>query len=272
MLRLFIALYLYSKNGILNDFSITKKIPSFNSIKYFKNIISLDNLNDIKENPKLISKYWLEAQKNYIKKNKDPFIIWKSHNAQIKYKGYVFSNYIYSLCFFYIVRDPRSVLISMKHHFGFKSYTESLNYITNDNFITNYMEKENQVPEFILSWKSNYLSWKNFLNFNVNSGLIIKYEDMVKLPEETFEKIIKFLDKKLNKNFDKKKFNNCIKSINFHNLQKIENKFNFDEKSNKTKKFFRKGIVDEWNTSLNSEILEKLEKIFYNEMKYLGYL
>ena len=91
MLRIFLSLYLFSKNGLITDFSIVKKIPSFNSIKYYEDLINKKEINDIKHDPKSISKYWIEAQKIFLKKNLQNIVLWKTHNAHIKYHNAILS-------------------------------------------------------------------------------------------------------------------------------------------------------------------------------------
>ena len=56
-------------------------------------------------------------------------------------------------------------------------------------WIRNRGRREENLPEFLLSWKTNYLSWLSFFKKNPGLGLIIKYEDMVQEGEKTFLKI-----------------------------------------------------------------------------------
>ena len=98
------------------------------------------------------------------------------------------------------------------------------------------------MPEFLLSWKSHYLSWKKFQKENKNLGLIIRFEDLVKNPYEKFKEIIDLIENKNNLNFNEEKFNNSLKSVNFDKLQKMENQYGFNEKGINAEKFFRKGI------------------------------
>ena len=134
------------------------------------------------------------------------------------------------------------------------------------------MAKYHVLPEFLLSWKTNYLSWKNFLNDNPELGIIVKFEDLVNNSKKTFSKIITFIQKKQKIKFDIDKFDNCLKSINFNNLKKIELTFGFDEKSSSGNNFFRKGLVDEWKKELPEEIIDEIERKYYDEMKEIGYL
>ena len=57
----------------------------------------------------------------------------------------------------------------------------------------------------------------------------------------------------------------------FKNLTDNEKKFGFTERLGK-EKFFRKGLVDEWKNVLKENLVKKIEKEFFEEMKELKYL
>ena len=190
MLRLFLASYLFTENGIFNNLDIIRNITTFNNFDIYKNIKGICKKDDFITNPEIISKYWIPAQKMLYENFQKKIFILKTHNANIFYKGDNFTNENYTRCFLYIVRDPRSVLISTKYHYNYKNYETAASHLISDKHIT--YAKNNLLPEFLLSWKSNYLSWKNFSNSNA-LGLIIKYENLINKPEEGFLEIIKFL-------------------------------------------------------------------------------
>ena len=70
----------------------------------------------------------------------------------------------------------------------------------------------------------------------------------------------------------------------FHSLDRIienidllvykhnEKKITFDEKSNSAKSFFRKGIVDDWESELPIGVAKLIERNFDEEMRNLHYL
>ena len=47
---------------------------------------------------------------------------------------------------------------------------------------------------------------------------------------------------------------------------------NIDEQTGKLKKFFNKGPENNWKNLIKKEIINDVEKKFYNEMKELGYI
>ena len=270
MLRLFVSLYFFTKDGILNDFKVINNIKNLNNYKIYKKLKDIPSLDSFILKPEIISNYWLRVQKKIIETHPKKIFFFKTHNAQIKFNSFHFTNSFVTRGLIYIVRDPRSVLLSTMDHYGHKTYEDALKYLLSDKHIT-YV-KGNSMPEFILSWKSHFLSWKHFLQENKNFGLIIKYEDMVKNPKKTFLNILNFFQTKINFEIDIKKFTNAVNAIQFKKLQKLEKQISFNEKSYSTKNFFRKGIVDEWKSVLPKTILKNIEKNFKEEMIDLHYV
>ena len=68
-----------------------------------------------------------------------------------------------------------------------------------------------------------------------------------------------------------KKFTNAVDAIQFKKLKKLEKEISFDEKANRAKNFFRKGIVDEWKSVLPKSIANNIKKNFEEEMRDLNY-
>ena len=235
----------------------------------YKKIRDIPPLDSFVANPETISNYWLRAQKKITELYPKKIFFFKTHNAQIKFNSFDFTNSFFTRGFVYIVRDPRCVLLSTIDHYGHKTFEDATKYLLSDKHMT-YV-KGNLMPEFILSWKSHFLSWRNFLNKNKNLGLIIKYEDMVKNRKEIFLKILNFLQTKINFEINLKKFTNAVDAVEFKKLQKKEKKITFDEKSNSAKSFFRKGIVDEWKSVLPQSIAINIKKSFEKEMRDLNY-
>ena len=271
MLRLFLASYFFTDDGNLKDFKTLKHIVSLNKVELlsgFKNHI--DIIKRLESNPSLISEYWKVIQDNITAKEKNKIFFIKTHNANITYKNNEFTNNQFTKCFVYIVRDPRSVLLSMISHYNFNSFYEAKKNLMSDKAITTV--NNNLLPEIILSWKSNYLSWKNFFQNNQNIGMIVKYEDMVLQSELIFFNILNFICEKNNLSINKKKFNNSLESINFNKLKRMENENQFPESVRSNQKFFRKGVVDEWQDKLPKNIVTEIENEYEDVLKELKYI
>ena len=93
------------------------------------------------------------------------------------------------------------------------------------------MKKEkidNKMPEIILNWRDNYLSWKKFSEV---PSLFLKYEDMLNNIELEIQKITKFFYKNYNIKItnESNKIKNIIESTKFDNLKKKELQYGFSE-------------------------------------------
>ena len=262
--RTFLSSLLYSEDGI-NDFSQLKKITQFPDRNYFKKFVT--DYEDIKQ----IYTNWKNVQ-DFI--NLDKRIkFFKTHHVNCNIENYSFTDNSNSLGVIYIVRDPRTVLMSVKNHFQLNDFNEAKAFILNEKnwlgFVKNDNTKNllNKVPTLISSWKINYLSWKN----KIQNYLIIKYEDLVKDPYKEFDRIVEYLEKLMNRNFNKIKINNAIKSSSFDKLQKLEKNGYFKEYNNETN-FFHLGPENNWEKNLKREIVDEINFKFKNEMIELGYL
>ena len=127
---------------------------------------------------------------------------------------------------------------------------------------------------FLNSWSEHYKSWLNTKQFNL---LFIKYEDLEKDTLNTFKKIIKFLNRIMKKNeeININRLMKIIDTISFEALKKKENAEGFPEAiiNNKQQKinFFYLGKKNRWEKLLTSKQIEKLNKIFNNDLRKLEY-
>ena len=237
MVRLFLASYFFTKDGILNNFEPLKNISAFNNYDFYQDIIDVPKIDHFIKKPEDVSKFWLVSQTEINKRVENDTIFLKTHNALVKYNSNFFTNTTFTKCFFYIVRDPRSVLISSMKHYGNISQNDAKFQLLSDKRIT-FANLQNRMPEFLLSWRANFVSWHNFNKTNPGLGIIIKYEDLVLNKEKTFKVLLNFFLKKINQEINVAKFEQSLNSINFERLQKIEKEKSFVEKSNKSEFFF----------------------------------
>ena len=259
-LRAFLSTYLYGDNNKF-DFSLLKKIPKFPHKKLFEGIIDIKNL---KKNKFEIVKYFIAAQQ---KLNLDNSIkLLKTHNAYVSFKNNWFSDEKNTKAFIYIVRDPRSVVLSLSSYQNV-SVEKATDLMLNQNSYGS-ADKDGLMIDVRSSWKMNYLSWKKQKKFK---GIIVKYEDLKKEPLIQFTKILNFLKNYIDLDVNKEKIKQCIDLCDFKKLQNLENKLGFDEAIS-SNPFFRKGELNEWEKLLNKEIKNKIESNFGREMKELGYL
>ena len=136
--------------------------------------------------------------------------------------------------------------------------------------------KGNRTTVYTGTWSSNFQSWKSFKH--QDRYLLIKYEDLINEPENTFLKILNFVYE-LNKSkfiLDQKKFKNVIKTTSFDYMKNLEKEKGFNEatkdKDGKAIPFFNLGKKNDWKILLDNKIKTKLEKAFEKEMIELEYL
>ena len=264
--RALLSSYFYSKDGNFH-FDLLEQIKEFPKHS--------DYLNEISVNSNLaeIAKEWIPAQRKLNLKHNNSTFFLKTHSAICNVDGSDFTDKENTLGAIYVVRDPRNVILSLSNHFDL-SIEKSLEMICNKKQIITNPTKENRYIGFtVLSdWQNHYRTWKNCKLVEVK---IVKYEDLILSPKNTFIGILKFINKFMQVDIDEDRIKNVLMSTEFSKLQQSENKYGFKESSNMSgfnKKFFNLGPKNNWKNLLKKEIKEKIENHFKEEMKELGYL
>ena len=257
--RLFLKSYFSDENQEL-DINDNIMIPSFPEPKYFE-MLKIDYTKVIE-----IVKNWNLIQDTINLNGETNFL--KTHNGMFKIRDYKFTDSNNTLGAIYIVRDPRDVAISYSHHFG-KTIEDTVESMLDPQNVEKMEYKNKTYTHSIMGrWSDHYRSWKSY---NLTDILIIRYEDLVNNPKNSFLKILKYLKSKNNGEIDLAKLDKALNETSFNNLKKKENNFGFKEKSINSP-FFRKGIIGDWKNSMKKELIIKIENAFSEEMKELGYL
>lgn len=260
--RGFIISLLYTAEGTSNleDF---EKINQYPLKSHFENLTT--DFNDITK----FKKYYHKSQDIINLDNKIKLL--KTHNALLNVDGDNFSSTKNTLGVIHIVRDPRNVVTSLKHHYSIPDYKKAKEFLFDERkiIIGNFDEKDYPLPTLLASWKTHYLSWKQVkLNY-----LLIKYENLLNNPIQEFRKISNYLSKLLTVKISEKKIENSIRSNSFNNLKKMEESNGFGEFiAHDNKKFFNLGPKNNWETLLEKKTADEIEDKFKNEMKELGYI
>ena len=260
--RAFLTSYYFTDDGVF-DANNLKQIPDYPN----KQIIGKQSLPE-----NTIHLHWKESQEKFIKDNKVRFL--KTHNALLSIGDYHFTTSKTTIGVIYVIRDPRNVITSIKNHMDLENYDEAFTYMTDKNKIGHRTKNNNVSSQFISSWRVNYISW-------FKSGfkkLIIRYEDMLNKPDETFKKIVLFVNNLSNheKFVDKGKLKKAIMTTNFENMKISEEKGDFKESlfSDKTKekiKFFYLGPKNNWKEKLDSDLINKMNSYYKADLFDLGY-
>ena len=271
-LRFYILSLLMGKKTDLN-LNHLKAIMAYPHSTHFQGLIS--NLFDIDD----IAKNWIASQKKV--NTSKQFRFFKTHNMLGKYKGYPFTDYQNTHGTIHIVRDPRNVITSLKNHYSLSSYDEAKKFLFNENKILSLSEEQKNLylkskkfplTQFVGSWKSHYLSWKNMRKNN----LLIRYEDLIQDTKNEFTKIANFVGGLLKLRFNEDQIDTAINLSSFEKLEKMEKKDGFTEsnigKDGNKNKFFFLGPKNNWRKILDYEISKDIEKEFEKEMKELKYI
>ena len=258
----FIISLLYTTKGTSNLENF-KKINQYPLKSHFENLTT--DFNDITKK----KKYYHKSQDIINSDNKIKIL--KTHNALLNVDGDNFSSTKNTLGVIHIVRDPRNVVTSLKHHYSIPDYEKAKEFLFDEKRIIlgDFDKKDHPLPAFLSSWKTHYLSWKQVkLNY-----LLIKYEDLLNNPIKEFSKISNYLSNLLNVKISEKKIENSIKSNSFYNLKKMEESKGFGEFiTYDNRKFFNLGPKNNWKTLLEKKTADEIEAKFKNEMKELGYI
>jgi len=266
-IRSLLTSYLYSNDGLFN-FDLLKKINQFPSPQYFK--FFLKDFTNIKK----VSDFWIAAQERINLFNQDITFL-KTHSALCKLENNAFTNKANTKGVIYIVRDPRNVITSFSHHYSM-NIEKSFNFMTDKSNMlvgSEWGGKNFGIATILGNWSEHYKSWKNL---KIAPILIIKYEDLLNDPKNSFIKIIKFLSQFMKIEINEKKITNTINSCSFDNLSQKEKSEGFEEAMTSPQKekinFFYLGKKNNWENLLDAKIEKKISKIFNDEMRELKYL
>ena len=265
-IRSFISAILNTQDGNFS-FKNLESIPQYPIRQQFEGFLQdFSDINNIKKN-------WITTQTKLNLDNEVKFL--KTHHVNCKIENDAFTNFDNTLGVIYIVRDPRNVITSLKNHYLFETYDETLKFMFDENKYlgSKYGTKSDLVPTVIGSWRTNYNSWK----IMKKNFLIIKYESLISEPEKEFKKVSDHVSKLLDIKFEYKKIKDAIDASSFDKMQEMEKNYGFvespiDNKTGNKLKFFNLGPKNIWEKYLSDEIRFKIEDSFKLEMKELDYL
>ena len=165
----------------------------------------------------------------------------------------------------YIIRNPLDVVVSYAHHEN-KTIDEIIKGMNCDRLSLAYSPRNiySQLPQKLLSWHNHVISWVDNPELKVH---VVRYEDMLARPVETFSNIVKFAGLALDANLLEK----AIAFSHFDQLAAQEKKSGFTEKQPTALSFFRQGHVGAWQNHLSQHQINKIIKNHYKIMKRFNY-
>ena len=186
----------------------------------------------------------------------------KTHHALVLDRGHPTINFDVTSGAIYIVRNPLDVAISYAHHMG-GTVDEAIRQMAEDGLETPVNEKV--VYEVYGSWSQHVESWTRKPHRTI---YIMRYEDMLADPEQTFGALARHLLIKPSK----QELLRAIELSSFENLQAQETDKGFREKPDKAERFFRVGKSDQWQDVLTRRQIRKIVRQHRPQMERFGYM
>jgi hypothetical protein len=186
----------------------------------------------------------------------------KTHNLMGELGGMPTVNLTASAGAIYIVRDPRDVASSLAKHLG-ASVDQAIEVMATPAFAT-----ENSAEtafEIWGSWSEHVASWGVDPNKAV---LVVRYEDMLAQPTETFGKIVAHLRQAP----PPEQLAEAIELSSFDKLKRQEEESAFRETSPRADRFFASGKAGGWRERLSAAQIDKIEGAHRKMMLNFGYL
>ena len=189
-------------------------------------------------------------------------ILVKTHNALILDRGVPTINFAVTSGAIYVVRNPLDVAISYAHHLARK-----IDYAIDAMEIFNAETRVNDkvVYEVYGSWSQHVASWTKKPHRAI---YVMRYEDMLEKPLDTFGKLAKHLLLSPTPEQLKK----AIELSSFDRLKKLEQEEGFVEKPKHAERFFREGRSGQWRDQLTKEQINRIVVAHSEQMRRFGYL
>ena len=167
----------------------------------------------------------------------------------------------------YLLRSPLDLAASLANH-NASTIDASISLMSDESytlFANANGNIQSQLREPISSWNQHVTSWTKEYELPI---LIIRYEDMVFQPLETFSRAAHFAGL----SESPEQIQKAIQNSSFDVLQKQEQTQGFREKPHKTLPFFRKGKVGSWREELSPAQAAQIIENHGDVMRKFGYL
>lgn len=167
----------------------------------------------------------------------------------------------------YILRDPRSVLLSYYHHCVHDTgRTEWLISDFVDEMITEGCIKS--LEPHIVRWDKQVEAWLE--RAKRQPVIFVKYEDLKRDCRATLEQIQNFIGL----DCDDSILALAVERGDFSKMRRDEEKYgaeSYPDEKGKRGFFVRKGKIDSWKEEMPEDVIANIEESFYPVMKKMGY-
>lgn len=186
----------------------------------------------------------------------------KTHNLFGELGGMPTVNLAASAGVIYIVRDPRDVAPSLAKHLG-STIDEAIQVMKTPGFAT--QNSAETAFEIWGGWSDHVSSWTSDQNEHV---LVVRYEDMMAQPTETFTKIVRHLGQEPKP----EQITEAIELSSFDKLRRQEDAYSFRERSPRADRFFTSGKSGSWREKLTAVQANDVAVAHIEQMARFGYL
>lgn len=161
----------------------------------------------------------------------------------------------------YVVRDPRSVLLSVCNFFNMP-LEKAVEAMASNTFVIG--DNKEYCTTLVSSWSNHVASWVSEKRYPVH---VVKYEDMMEDTAKELTEVLEFLEQDV----DAKLVQKAVEAASFSGLQKTEQKDGFREHTGNGKRFFNGGGT-RWQQELGQKWIDKIQEDHGKVMSSLGYL
>jgi len=186
----------------------------------------------------------------------------KTHNLFGDLGGMPTVNLVASAGAIYIVRDPRDVAPSLAKHLG-SSIDQAIEVMKTPAFATS--NSAETAFEIWGTWSDHVFSWADNADQAV---LVVRYEDMMTKPTETFTAIVAHLRQVATP----EQIADAIELSSFDKLKRQEEESSFRERSPKAERFFVSGTAGGWREKLSPAQAQAIVETHHEQMGKFGYL
>ncbi|MEM8800805.1 MAG: sulfotransferase domain-containing protein, partial [Pseudomonadota bacterium] len=161
----------------------------------------------------------------------------------------------------YIIRNPLDVILSYARHYG-QTPAESVTALAHPDNVN--AAEPSTVMQFLGTWSDHVKSWEKGTAFPT---LVVRYEDMLEKPTETFGNVLKTIGL----DPDPEKLDRAIRFSSFEEVSNQEEVDGFKERSPNSDRFFSKGTAGQWKSELDPELVAQVRRDHKRVMKKYGY-
>lgn len=221
----------------------------------------------------IIGKPWTECSKDEIAKcraevqarvyeRSDGLAFVKTHNALMADRGHPTVNLSITSGAVYVVRNPLDVAISYAHHLS-APIDRAIQIMGRVAYETGGSERQSY--ELMGSWSEHVVSWSARPHRAIH---VMRYEDMLAKPVETFGALARFLLLLPSK----EELGRAIAMSSFEALRGQEDEKGFREKPEKAERFFRVGKAEQWREQLSQAQVKRILRDHGKVMERFGYV